>query len=64
MSAPPYELEEEEVAMATSNLNVRTDTTIKKQAETIFTELGMNMTTAVNLFLRATVRAKMACPLI
>ena len=42
--------------MATSNLNVRTDATIKQQAETIFTELGMNMTTAVNLFLRATVR--------
>jgi DNA-damage-inducible protein J len=42
--------------MAISNVNVRTDSAIKKQAEEIFTDLGLNMTTAVNLFLRATIR--------
>ena len=42
--------------MATTNLNIRTDKTIKNQAEQIFNELGLNMTTAVNIFLRATIR--------
>ena len=35
--------------MATTNLNIRTDKAIKDQAEEIFNELGLNMTTAVNL---------------
>ena len=42
--------------MATTNLNIRTDKDVKNQAEMIFNELGMNMTTAVNMFLRATIR--------
>ncbi len=42
--------------MATTNLNIRTDKTIKNQAEQIFNELGLNMTTAVNIFLRTTIR--------
>ena len=42
--------------MATTNLNIRTDKAIKDQAEMIFNELGLNMTTAVNMFLRATIR--------
>ena len=42
--------------MATTNLNIRTDQTVKDQAEQLFNELGLNMTTAVNLFLRAVVR--------
>ena len=33
--------------MATTNLNIRTDKAIKDQAEEIFNELGLNMTTAV-----------------
>jgi DNA-damage-inducible protein J len=41
---------------ATTNLNIRTDKEIKEQAEQIFSELGLSMTTAVNLFLRATIR--------
>ena len=36
--------------MATTNLNIRTDKAIKDQAEEIFNELGLNMTTAVNMF--------------
>lgn len=42
--------------MATTNLNIRTDKVIKEQAEEIFAELGLNMTTAVNMFLRTAVR--------
>lgn len=42
--------------MARTNLNIRTDKAIKDQAEMIFNELGLNMTTAVNMFLRATIR--------
>ena len=42
--------------MANTNLNIRTDSEVKNQAEEIFNALGMNMTTAVNIFLRATIR--------
>lgn len=42
--------------MATTNLNIRTDKSIKEQAEEIFAELGLNMTTAVNMFLRTAIR--------
>lgn len=42
--------------MATTNLNIRIDKAIKDQAEEIFNELGLNMTTAVNMFLRTVIR--------
>ena len=42
--------------MPTTNLNIRTDKGIKDQAEEIFAELGLNMTTAVNMFLRTAIR--------
>lgn len=43
--------------MATvTNLNIRTEKTVKEAAESIFSELGLNMTTAVNMFLRQTIR--------
>ena len=42
--------------IAVTNLNIRTDKEIKDRAEHIFNELGLNMTTAVNMFLRTTVR--------
>ena len=42
--------------MATTNLNIRTEKAIKDQAEEIFNELGLNMTTAINMFLRSTIR--------
>lgn len=44
--------------MSTTNLNIRTDKKIKKQAEEIFSELGLNMTTAINMFLRTAIREK------
>lgn len=39
-----------------TNLNIRIDKEIKMAAEKIFEELGLNMTTAVNLFLRQSIR--------
>lgn len=40
----------------TTNLNVRTDKELKEAAEKLFEELGFNMTTAINMFLRQSVR--------
>ena len=42
--------------MASTNLNIRMDKEIKDPAEEIFNELGLNMTTAINVFLRASIR--------
>ena len=42
--------------MLATNLNIRTDKEIKNQAEKIFNEFGLNMTTAINMFLRTVVR--------
>ena len=42
--------------MATTNLNICTDKAIKDRAEKVFNELGLNMTTAVNMFLKASIR--------
>ncbi|WP_270521900.1 type II toxin-antitoxin system RelB/DinJ family antitoxin [Ligilactobacillus ruminis] len=42
--------------MSTTNLNIRTDKDVKEKAEKIFNELGLNMTSAVNIFLRTAVR--------
>ncbi len=39
-----------------TNLNIRTNKNVKVRAEKIFNELGMNMTTAINLFLNSTIR--------
>ncbi len=42
--------------MSTTNINIRIDSEIKSSAQKIFSDLGLDMTTAVNLFLRQTVR--------
>ena len=42
--------------MATTNLNICTDKEVKDQADHIFSELGLTMTTAINVFLRTTIR--------
>ncbi len=39
-----------------ANMNIRMDDQVKMQAEMLFNEMGMNMTTAINLFLRQAVR--------
>ena len=38
--------------MASANINIRTDVEVKKAAQELFARLGMDMTTAVNIFLR------------
>ena len=40
----------------TSNVSFRIDTDIKKQADSLFAQLGLNMTTAFNIFLRQAIR--------
>jgi len=40
----------------TSNVSFRIDTGIKNQADRLFSELGLNMTTAFNMFLRQAIR--------
>jgi len=37
------------------NVNVRMDKDLKKQAEKLFSDLGMNMTTAINVFIRQSI---------
>lgn len=44
------------MAKETTNINIRMDKELKEQAENLFSELGMNMTTAFNIFLRQSVR--------
>lgn len=41
----------------TTNFSVRMDTEIKKQCEALYGELGVNLTTAINVFLRQSLRA-------
>lgn len=42
--------------MATTNVTIRMDTELKKQAEEILSELGMNMSTAYTVFMKQLVR--------
>ena len=39
-----------------SNVSFRIDSELKAQADALFSELGLNMTTAFNIFLRQSVR--------
>lgn len=41
----------------TTNFSVRMDNDIKKQCEALYGELGVNLTTAINVFLRQSLRA-------
>ena len=38
------------------NVTLRVDEELKRQADSLFSELGLNMTTAFNVFLRQSVR--------
>jgi len=40
----------------TSNVSFRVDRNLKQKADRLFAELGLNMTTAFNIFLRQSVR--------
>jgi len=42
--------------MPSSIVTIRMDSEIKKQAQAIFNDLGMDMTTAMNIFVRQVIR--------
>jgi DNA-damage-inducible protein J len=42
--------------MATTSITIRMDENLKRQAEILFDDLGMNMTTAFTVFAKAAVR--------
>ncbi|HJD32134.1 MAG TPA: type II toxin-antitoxin system RelB/DinJ family antitoxin [Candidatus Eisenbergiella stercorigallinarum] len=42
--------------MATSNINIRMDSELKRQFEAFCSDMGMSMTTAFNIFAKKTVR--------
>lgn len=41
--------------MATTNLNIRIDENLKKNAENLFSDLGLNMSSAITIFLKSAV---------
>ena len=40
----------------TTNISIRMDKDLKEQADTVFNEMGMNLSTAFNIFVRQTIR--------
>jgi len=48
--------EEEDMAKSTTNISIRMDSELKAEAESLFNELGMNLTTAFNIFVRQSLR--------
>ena len=44
------------MARNTTNISIRMDADLKAQADALFTELGMNLTTAFNIFVRQSLR--------
>ena len=41
--------------MATTNINVRVDSALKQEAESLFDDLGLSMSAAINMFLRSAI---------
>lgn len=42
--------------MSATHINIRVDSEIKSQAQEVFSSLGLDMTTAINIFLRQSIR--------
>ena len=42
--------------MAASSMNIRMDSEVKSQAQALFAQFGLDMTSAVNMFLRQSIR--------
>ena len=42
--------------MANTRMNIRMDSDVKKKVQKIFADLGMDTTTAINIFLRQVIR--------
>ena len=43
---------------ATTNLSIRMNVAVKKEAEAMFDSLGMSLTTAINIFIKQSLRAR------
>ena len=41
---------------ANTNINIRVDSNVKNRAQNVFSALGLDMTSAVNIFLRQAIR--------
>ena len=44
------------MASSTTNISIRMDSNLKAQADAFFEELGMNLSTAFNIFVRQSLR--------
>ena len=44
--------------MERTSMNIRMDSEIKRQAQDLFAQFGLDMTTAVNMFLRQSIRQR------
>jgi len=44
--------------MTKTSMNIRMDDDIKRQAQHLFAEFGLDMTTAINMFLRQAIRER------
>ena len=44
--------------MLNTTINIKTEEELKKQSEKIFKEMGLNMSTAINIFLKTVVRRR------
>jgi len=52
------QLNERNTMNETTNISIRIDVQLKKQAKKLFSDLGLNMTTALTIFLRQAVRSQ------
>ena len=44
--------------MESTHLHIRIDTDSKKQAQQIFSEMGLDITTAINMFIKQVIRSR------
>jgi len=44
------------MATTSTNINIRIDSDVKNKAQNVFSALGLDMTSAINIFLRQTIR--------
>jgi len=44
--------------MANTSMNIRMDSEVKRQAKELFAHFGLDMTTAVNMFLKQSIRQR------
>ena len=44
--------------MPNTSMNIRMDRDVKKQAQELFSQFGLDMTTAVNMFLKQSIRQR------